>query len=261
MNVSTPSGEHGLLYFHEGVLHDALFNDLKSEEAVYAILALDDVKIGFRSLPDKRFKKKIKSDLTTILMKGIENRNKLNKIQKEEIIPLESQIRTDEEFVAEAANEPIFDVEVNPPQENSDLTGVSKGNSTMKEIHKVLEKIKGIGGFMGVGAFSPNGEMMAEVNGSGVKLQEMGAIANDVLLKAQKATEMMHVGRGQLVHVEAPKAHIICRCLNEATDFAVTSSGRAHVHMVLVLDKEEGNVALGKMKMESIIYEVAEYFR
>ena len=212
-------------------------------------------------MPFKHFKKKIKSNLTTILMKGVRKKNDLSRILKEEIIPLENPIKTDEEPVAEANNEPIVEVDAKTSQENSDSTGVSKGNSKMKEMYKVLEKIKGIGGFMAVGAFSPNGEIVAEVNGSGMKLAELGAIANDVLLKAQKATELMHVGRGQVVHVEAPRAHIICRCLNEATDFAVTASGRAHVHMVLILDKEDGNVALGKMKMESIIYEVAEYFR
>jgi hypothetical protein len=70
----------------------------------------------------------------------------------------------------------------------------------------------------------------------------------------------MDVGRGQLVHVDAPKAHVIARCLNEATDFATTASGRAHLHVVLVLDKE-GNLAMGKMKLESIIKELAQYFR
>jgi hypothetical protein len=79
-------------------------------------------------------------------------------------------------------------------------------------------------------------------------------------LKAQKATEIMGVGRGQLVHIEAPKAHVFARCLNEATDFAATASGRAHVHMVMVIDKE-GNVAMSKMKLSSIISEVAEHFR
>lgn len=81
-----------------------------------------------------------------------------------------------------------------------------------------------------------------------------------MLLKAQKATEIMGVGRGQLVHIEAPKAHVFARCLNEATDFAATSAGRAHVHMVIVVDKE-GNVAMSKMRLENIIMEVAEHFR
>ena len=130
----------------------------------------------------------------------------------------------------------------------------------MADIKEVLEKFKVIDGFQAVGAFSPNGEMVAEYNAAGLKLNELGALANDVLLKAQKTTEIMNVGRGQMVHVEAPKAHVICRCLNEATDFSSTASGRAHVHMVLILGTD-GNVAMGKMKINSVIQEVAEFFR
>ena len=130
----------------------------------------------------------------------------------------------------------------------------------MATIAEVLEKFKVVDGFQAVGAFSPNGEIVAQCNVARIDLAELGALANDVLLKAQKATDMMNVGRGQLVHIEAPKAHIICRCLNEATDFAATSAGRAHVHLVLILNKD-GNVAMAKMKVSSVIQEVAEFFR
>ena len=227
MEVSTPSGEHGLLYFYKGILYDALFKNKKGEEAVYAVLVLKDVKISFRNLPDKRFKKKIKNNLTTILNKRRRKKGELGRGRKEEVVFL----------------------------------GSSQKKLQQADMHQVLEKIKGIDGFMAVGAFSYNGEMVVEVNPSGLKLKELGAIANDVLLKAQKATELMHVGLGQVVHIEAPKAHIICRCLNEGTDFAVTASGSAHVHMILVLDKEAGNVALGKMKLESLIDDVVAYFK
>jgi hypothetical protein len=226
MEVSTPSGEHGLLYFHEGILYDALFKNKKGEEAVYAVLVLEDVKISFRNLPDKRFKKKIQNNLTTILKRRLQKKGELRKRRKEEIVSLGSLKKLQ-----------------------------------LAAMQKVLEKIKGIDGFMAAGAFFPNGEMVVEINPSGLKFKELGAIANDVLLKAQKATELMQVGLGQVVHVEAPKAHIICRCLNEATDFAVTAGDRSHVHMVLVLNKKVGNVALGKMKLESIIYDVAAYFK
>ena len=70
----------------------------------------------------------------------------------------------------------------------------------------------------------------------------------------------MNVGRGQLVHVEAPKAHIIARCLNEADNFSDTQSGKAHIHLVLMLTKD-ANLAMGTINLESIIHEVAESFR
>jgi len=137
---------------------------------------------------------------------------------------------------------------------------LKQGDERMSDIKELLEKFKSVDGFRAVGAFSPNGEMVAECNVAGINLGELGALANDVLLKAQKTTETMDVGRGQLVHVEAPKAHVLCRCLNEATDFATTSEGRAHLHMVLILEKD-GNVAMGKMKLEPIIKELAQFFR
>jgi predicted regulator of Ras-like GTPase activity (Roadblock/LC7/MglB family) len=218
------------------------------------LLAIDDVKISFRSLPNKRFKKKINVNLMTLLMEGVRRKDELKKTPKEEtVLSDENENKPNEEPLKEADDIPL--------KQNSDSEVTSKGDFKMSEMFEALEKLKVVNGFMAAGAFSPNGEMVAEVNTSGINLSELGALANDVLLKAQKATEMMNVGRGQVVHVEAPKAHVICRCLNEATDFAATATGRAHIHMVLLLNKEDGNVALGKMKLETVIQELSEFFR
>jgi len=130
----------------------------------------------------------------------------------------------------------------------------------MTEITEILQKFQSVDGFQVVGAFSPNGEIVAEVNPSGLKIAGLGALANDVLLKAQKATEVMGGGCGQMVHIEAPKAHIVARCLNETTEFANTTSGHAHVHLVVVLDKV-CNLAMAKMKIDGVIQEIANFFR
>ena len=130
----------------------------------------------------------------------------------------------------------------------------------MTQIDEILGRLKDVEGFMAVGVFTPNGEMAAQVNNSGIKLAEVGSLANDVLLKAQKATGLMDVGRGQTVHIEAPKAHIFARCLNENNDFSATEAGKAHVHLVLILAKD-GNLAMAKIKLGSVIQEVAAAFR
>lgn len=113
---------------------------------------------------------------------------------------------------------------------------------------------------MVVCVFTPNGEMAVQVNTSGLKLAEIGSMANDVLLKAQKATEVMNVGRGHVVHIEAPSAHIIARCYNEAEKFDENQAGKAHIHMVMLINSD-GNLAMAKIKMESVMEEVAEFFR
>ena len=130
----------------------------------------------------------------------------------------------------------------------------------MGAMEDVIGKLKDIDGFIAAGAFASNGEMLSQVANSGVSLAELGALANDVLLKAQNSTDIMGVGRGNQVHIEAPKANILVRCLNENTDFAANEPGRAHVHMVLLLEKE-GNVGLAKLRLNSVVQEVAPLCR
>ena len=246
MEVNAPDGSLGLLYFNKGVLYDAVLGKLTAEDAVYQMLILDDVKISFRALPSKKLKRRIKTSLINLIMEGTR--------RKDERAEAQAQTQEDQDKVDLPAVDQDEDGVVDEDSQSR------KGDQNMADIKEVLEKFKMIDGFQAVGAFSPNGEIVAECNATGIKLGELGALANDVLLKAQKTTEIMNVGRGQMVHVEAPKAHVICRCLNEATDYASTSSGRAHVHMVLILGTD-GNVAMGKMKMNSVIQEIAEFFR
>ena len=248
MEIMTPVGQ-GLLYFNKGVLCDAVFGDLKAEEAAVTMLAMEDVKISFRNLPSKKLKKRIKKNLMSLIMEGARLKDEGDAAARAGESPPQEVSGAD----ADDAPAP------SAPDQHKEIDSM-EGDLEMSDINEVLEKFKVIDGFQAVGAFSPNGEMVAECNVNGTNLAEMGALANDVLLKAQKTTEVMNVGRGQLVHVEAPKSHVICRCLNEATDFAANTAGRAHVHMVLILEKE-GNVAMGKMKITSAIQEIAEFFR
>lgn len=244
MEVSSPkSKRQGFLYFNKGVLFDAVYDKLKAEDAVYALMAVDDVKISFRPLPKKKMKRRIKASLMTLIMEGVRRKDE----REDGVILLEDPI----DAPAQQAD---------PPAAAGNPDTSTKGDNEMAEMKEILEKFKTVDGFQAVGVFSPNGELVAECNVAGINLAEVGALANDVLLKAQKSTDIMHVGRGQMVHVEAPKGHVICRCLNESTDFSATTSGRAHLHMVLLLDAE-GNLAMGKMKSASVIQELAEFFR
>lgn len=136
----------------------------------------------------------------------------------------------------------------------------SIGEKKMGKMEDAMGKLREIEGFLAVGLFSPEGEMIGQVSNSDMKMADLGALANDVLLKAQKATDIMGVGRGQVVHIDAPKAHVVARCLNESTDFAAQTEGRAHLHMVLVVAKE-GNLAMAKIRLNSVIQELAPAFR
>lgn len=244
----------GHIYFEEGEPVNASFAGLKGEEAVYKLLEYQDIHIGFKKIPEKKIKRTIKSKLMQILMEGMLRIDERRALEAENIEDPEEAYESIE-ILEDTSDEGLLAGD----QENTQNPQI-KGANNMASIKETLDKFKAVDGFMAAGAFSPNGELVTELNIAGVNIAELGALANDVLLKAQKATEIMGVGRGQLVHIEAPKAHIFTRCLNESTDYASTTSGRAHVHLVIVIDKE-GNVAMAKMRLETIIMEIAEHFR
>ncbi len=70
----------------------------------------------------------------------------------------------------------------------------------------------------------------------------------------------MGTGRGQQVHVEAEKAHLLARCLNEGTDPLKSQPGKAHIHVVMVL-KTDASIGLAKMRLNSVAEKLAEDFR
>lgn len=240
--------EKGYIYFNQGDLCSAIFNNSKGEEAVYGMLMLNDVKIQIKKHFTKKFKKTITTPLVAMLMKGMQRIDE--KLEMDEA----GETSSSDDFSSseEATNEAVT--------QNIHNEYSTKGDENMSEINDALAKLEVIDGFMAAGIFTPNGEIAAQLNKAGIKLDEIGSLANEVLLKAQKATDMMDVGRGQVVHIEAPKAQILARCHNENADYAVTEAGKAHVHMVVILSKD-GNLAMAKIKMSSIIQECAAFFR
>jgi len=123
-----------------------------------------------------------------------------------------------------------------------------------------LKELANLDGFAGVAVYTPTGEPMATLAGESQHLKEVGILANNVLLNAQKASIEMGTGRGQQVHVEAERAHIFARCLNEGTDPLKSQPGKAHIHLVLVL-KNDSAIGLAKLRMNSVIEKLAEEYR
>ena len=236
--------EDGYIYLEQGEIAAALAGPEKGEEALFHLLACENVRIIFKKLPQKKIAKVINKPLMSLLMEGMR--------------------RIDEESHRIATSTPVADAQEPPPTPINDAIDAENqpqiGGEIMSKIEDILNKLRDIEGFMAVGVFTPNGEMAAQVNIANLKLAEIGSLANDVLLKAQKATDVMNVGRGQIVHIEAPKAHVIARCLNEADDFSETQAGKAHIHLIMLLSKD-ANLAMGKIKLESVIHQVAESFR
>jgi len=138
----------------------------------------------------------------------------------------------------------------------------SSTNQRKEDVVSVSEKLKELSvvdGFLGAGLFTPAGESLGVVSSSGFT-KEIGVLANNVLQNAQRASIEMGTGRGQQVHVQAEKAHILVRCLNEGSDPLKSEPGKAHIHLVLALGSDDA-IGMAKMKINSVIEKLADECR
>jgi CheY-like chemotaxis protein len=134
-----------------------------------------------------------------------------------------------------------------------------KERDTMSSQEK-LKELSAISGFAGIGVYTPQGETLDLLASDGGFSKDVGILANNVLMNAQKASLEMGAGRGQFVHIEGEKAHVLARCCNEGTDPLKSQPGKAHIHVVLALRSDE-SIGLAKMRLNSVATRLAEDFR
>jgi hypothetical protein len=233
---------------------DAKTGFLSGEDAAYEIFAWADVVIEMKAA-NSRAERSINAPLNHILMEALRIKDEKNWLEKG---------RRDKKQAPQSQKEQdcIFNNIDEVPEASPD----SEFSTQIEEEHfmTVQEKLKeftGVEGFAGVGVFTPAGESLAMLTGDAkFNLAEVGVLANNVLMNAQKASLDMGTGRGQLVHIEAENAHILVRCLNEGTDPLKSQPGKTHIHLVLLL-AAEASLGMAKLKIGKIIETLADDFR
>ena len=137
----------------------------------------------------------------------------------------------------------------------------TKGVKLKMAIQDKLRELSSLDGFVGVGVYTVNGESIAALGDERqYKLQQIGAVANNVMINTQKACIEMGTGREDLVHISGEKAHILIKCHNEGTDPLKPEPGKAHIHMVLILNTDS-SIGLAKIRLKSVIQSIAAEVR
>jgi len=75
LEVHGKNGQKGFLYFNQGVLYDAACGQLKQEEATLEIVSWENVLLSFNALPLKKTHRKIRTDLTSLLLEGLKQKD------------------------------------------------------------------------------------------------------------------------------------------------------------------------------------------
>ena len=231
-------GRDGVLYFQDGEILDASTDEEWGIDAALDIATWEGVEMELKS-ECRKTRKTIKESLTCILLEAFRRRDE----------------RLDNNGIGGSAGPSIrrgTDTNTNhqPRQEESAMGSQDK-----------LKEFATLPGFVGVGVFTPTGEALALLSSESKDgIKTVGILANNVMINAQKASLEMGTGRGQFVHIEAEKAHIFVRCLNEGTEPLKSMPGKAHIHLVLILTSDE-SIGLAKMKIHSLVTQLADDFR
>ncbi|MFA6148559.1 MAG: response regulator [bacterium] len=250
LKVRSKKGE-GYLYFLEGELMDATFNNMPPEKAAYEIVVWDEVEMEIKTDCNRK-KKAIKDSLRFILMEAFQIKDEKKQAEGGDAYPKKSATKSKGKSLEVADAGGAGTSASNPPTPQKEVTTMA--------IQDKLKEFTGLAGFLGVGVFTPTGESLGILANDKTDLNTVGVLANNVLMNAQKASLEMGTGRGQLVHVIAEKAHIIVRCLNEGTDPLKSMPGKAHIHLVLILGSDEA-IGMAKLKVGAIIPQIAEECR
>jgi DNA-binding response OmpR family regulator/predicted regulator of Ras-like GTPase activity (Roadblock/LC7/MglB family) len=256
----------GILRFEKGELLDAATGTLTGDDAALEIVCWDDTQIEIH--PHRHVAQRtVHQSLTEVLMEGIRRKDERGRDGALSVAPPAAggagaaspgyPSFADSIAPGPPARAPIH--EPVPPTASRSAVTASKENENMSAKDK-LQELTNLDGFQGAAVFTPTGEELVVIGGSVTNMKEVGVLANNVLMNAQKASLEMGAGRGQVVHVEGEKAQILVRCTNEGTDPLKSQPGRAHIHTVLVL-KPDASLGMAKLKLGQVVDKMTEDFR
>jgi CheY-like chemotaxis protein len=78
LEITLKDGEKGILYFKNGALYDAIYGDLKGENAALEIIAMDGASINLGNLPAKKITRSINADLMGLIMEAMRRKDESN---------------------------------------------------------------------------------------------------------------------------------------------------------------------------------------
>jgi CheY-like chemotaxis protein len=252
LTIKSSDNKTGRMFFSHGDLLNAETESMSGLEAAYKIVSWEDVELKMNGKCEKKARK-INMALIKLLMESshIQDEDKQDEKRRDP-----HALNEDEEYLDVMFKEP----ELNHAKQKINVLSHHKEELSMG-VQEQLKEFSTLDGFAGVGLFTPAGESLAMLTSDNkLNFNEIGVLANNVLMNAQKASLDMGTGKGEQVHIQAEHAQILVRCLNEGTDPLKSQPGKAHIHLVLVL-KDESSIGMAKMKINKGIELLAADFR
>ncbi len=71
LTIHAEGKKQGVMYFHRGILYDAVSGPLQGEDSALQLIALDNAQIEYRKLPQKKIQKSITSGLQALILEAM----------------------------------------------------------------------------------------------------------------------------------------------------------------------------------------------
>ena len=194
----TVEDRKGLIYFKDGEIIHATYQDLEGERAVVKLIACREGSIAVKN-----------------------TRN--NHIKRTMLIPFVEQIMNIMKTIDELKRDSIP-----VPGETS------KSKKNYKEvpmgISEKLAPLREVSGYLGAGVFTPQGEMLEGTTDiSGIQFVEAGSLIHDTLKDAKDVSKKIGFGILDLIQLYTELGIVFAKCYNQ---------GNLHFHTIMVIKND-----------------------
>ena len=209
------SCEHnkGAVYFYQGALFDSFCEHSQGEQTVLLMLDRKCSDISFRELPNKPFRRKIKTSLMSILNnKESFNRDKISletHAEKSRTIGLlkdkVKQMKAVDNSPEKGDDKPSVATDIsaeNIPTEIK-IKQTTIGKKIMASLEDSLKPLKEVDGYLASAIFDMSGEVLAQHNNSKYNVALIGANAVAMINSAVKAVGGAGLGKCNFIQVNS----------------------------------------------------------
>ena len=258
LEVGSSPRNKGLLYINRGKLYDAEYGDLREQAAAERIIAMDNVRFQIRALPKVEIRRRIKSDLMSIIMEAMKLKDEeagAVAAQKEETSVAPSQNDLSAAPIALESEALPAEAAIQPPEAGEPASDASEKQheeelKTMDiaALENMFVSLRRIKGYQTAALMNFSGEiLLADSVETDMELENIGPVFNDVFRTAEEAAEKVGLASCVELVLKTPDGLVVMSCSGSAAP--------VHFHLIALLDKD-GNQALTKMQLAKLVPQI-----
>lgn len=227
LEIITDDSGPCLCVFEQGALVDAMCKDKKGEEAILAILAMDNPFVNIKKISSQKIKRRINRTIAEIISAPPHTDTNSAK----------DTFSTNSSTNEEAGG----DIPLN--LSTTQLNHISEDSIMALEEH--LAGMKNIKGFKAAAIMNFTGEILVDESvDNKIDLNLVGATFNDIFRTAHAACGKIGMQACSETTIKTPDGIIIMGCSGVEAE--------VHFHVISIIDAD-GNQALAKMEMDKLI--------